>query len=111
MGIFKGKFSCNNVNTDSGNPNPFKYKITKKYEGVYYTLLFIVYPDCTNFKGEKILIYKNEDLKRIKDNSMDPHFLEDKPSPILRIHPKYHDFARKLYAFLEFLQVSKNCKE
>lgn len=78
------------------NPNPFKYKFKRtrrfgKATGLgHYLLIEVNYPNCTNYEGNKILIY--EDVKLIdltRQGSIDPHFSNSKKfhSPIARFVP------------------------
>jgi len=72
------------------NPDPLNFKITK-YERVdEHIIIFINYPDCTNYEGNKILVFKNLTLGDLKAQEMiDPHFSESKEfhSPIARFEP------------------------
>lgn len=75
----------------SPNPNPKNHKIVNYlYEGRYLIVL-INYPDCTNFEGNKILLFKDtyiEDLQKQK-GGIDPHFSNntDIHAPIARFIP------------------------
>ena len=72
------------------NPNPKKYKVLNyTYDGKYLIVL-VNYPDCTNYEGNKILMFENvhvEDL--FNQGSIDPHFSNNskKISPIARFEP------------------------
>ena len=72
------------------NPNPNNY-ILKKYERhKNYVLMEINYPDCNNYEGNKILLYKETDLYDLLNQKyIDPHFSENKKfkSPIARFEP------------------------
>jgi len=58
------------------------------YNSENFMLLIVNYPDATTYGGDKILIYKREDefdvLDMLKQKELDPHFLEDRLSPIAR---------------------------
>lgn len=74
------------------NPNPNNYKIEKLilHLDKGYVLVLINYPDCTNFEGNKILVYKNVDPSTIINAKfLDPHFCnnDEHPSPIARFIP------------------------
>jgi len=72
-----------------GNPNKFRFEITR-YELVGKVAVIMVhYPDCTNYGGNKILVFDDEDaLKRsISDKELDPHFLESNTSMVARFAP------------------------
>jgi hypothetical protein len=72
------------------NPNPKNFKIVKAVKVKKFLLLLVNYPDCTNYEGNKILVYKNTTLKDIdKQKSLDPHFSNNCRfiSPIARFEP------------------------
>lgn len=43
--------------TRDGNPNKYKFKILQRVEFGKYLVVKINYPDCTNYTGDKILVY------------------------------------------------------
>jgi hypothetical protein len=49
----------------------------------------INYPDCTNYEGNKILVFHNISVEEIANaNTIDPHFCDkDHVSPIARFRP------------------------
>ncbi|RJQ25013.1 hypothetical protein C4577_06420 [Candidatus Parcubacteria bacterium] len=72
------------------NPDPNNYKIVKAEEVNGYLILMINYPDCTNYEGNKILLFKGVTLLDIVNQKyIDPHFFEDSKihSPIARFVP------------------------
>ena len=79
------------------NPDPFNY-IVKRHEYVgKFLLMDVVYPDCNNYEGRKIMAYENvviDDLKR--QVSLDPHFSSNKKfhSPIARFEPTPEGWKR-----------------
>ena len=84
--------SCSCGSTSSPqppNPNPFNFTIHKIEEVGNYTIVLIVYPDCSNYEGHKILVFKDCVVKDIETaNRIDPHFCKDcKLSPIARFEP------------------------
>lgn len=71
-------------------PNPLKYEIKRSVSYGNFVLLEVLYPDCTNYEGRKIMLYKDVTLKGlIKQKHLDPHFAENKQfcSPIARFEP------------------------
>jgi len=77
-------------NKNPGNPNPREYRIKRHWIYKNYLVIQIKYYGCTNYEGNKILVFKNatvDDLKRQK--VIDPHFSENKTflSPIARFEP------------------------
>lgn len=73
-----------------GNPNPLNYKIVKYHQHQNNLMIWLVYPDCNNYEGNKILIFKNTDLQDLtKQKKIDPHFSDNKKykSPFMRLEP------------------------
>ena len=88
------------------NPNPSNFKIKKVEEDRGYLVVFINYPDCTNYEGNKILVYAGLTLKELVNQKMiDPHFSNNKkyPSPIARFEPTHDGWVLAL-EFVRFLQ-------
>jgi len=55
-----------------------------------YLLVVINYPDCTNFEGNKILVFENLSERELKlMRNIDPHFFNDSryKTPIARFEP------------------------
>ena len=76
----------------SGNPDPNNFKILKSKNIGKFVLLIVYYPDCINYNGNKILVFKESDITRwqlLNLKNLDPHFSEGKdvPSPIARFIP------------------------
>lgn len=76
------------------NPNPNRYKIIKSLSLTNkkdnYLILSINYPDCTNYEGNKILVFKNTSMKQLSIQKLiDPHFSNNNKyiSPIARFRP------------------------
>jgi hypothetical protein len=72
------------------NPNPSNYKIGAYCQYGDFLVVWITYPNCTNFEGNKILVYQNITLQDLRDQKLiDPHFSENKQyhSPIARFLP------------------------
>jgi hypothetical protein len=92
MGAPKSSCSCGG-NLKKGvrysNPNPKNFKFKKIEEMELYTIVWINYPDCINYEGDKIMVFENtsiEDLANAK--TIDPHFCDgDHISPIARFEP------------------------
>ena len=76
--------------TQKGNPDPSNYKIIQHVQHENNLVVMIQYPDCTNYEGKKILVFKNITIKDLlKQKLIDPHFSENKEfhSPIARFAP------------------------
>jgi len=72
------------------NPDPNNYKILQGHQIGDFLVLKIRYPDCTNYEGIKILLYKDVDIKTLlKQRKIDPHFSENThyKSPLARFEP------------------------
>lgn len=72
------------------NPDPTNFRINKAVEIGSYVVAWIIYPDCTNYEGAKILVFKDYSLSKLrKRKSIDPHFSKSKKfkSPIARFEP------------------------
>jgi hypothetical protein len=68
-----------NTNVGKGNPNPNRYSIIESIERNNFLLIKINYIDCSNYEGNKILLYKGVDLTSLlSQGSIDPHFSENK---------------------------------
>ncbi len=77
--------------TTPGNPDPNNYQLIKAEEYNGYLVVIIKYPDCTNYEGQKILVFKGITLLQLVNQKLiDPHFFPgDKKytSPIARFVP------------------------
>jgi hypothetical protein len=82
-------YSTTNLNkTFAPNPNPVNFKIIEVHGIGKHLVAKIKYPDCTNFEGIKICVFKNmtkETLKNMK--SIDPHFSTENKAPFARFQP------------------------
>ena len=104
MGLFRKNSSCGCDNKSStiitntvvnnyierptqSNPNPFNYRIIRSNLYNNNLVAEIHYPDCTNYEGRKILLFKNcKSLSKLK--SIDPHFCQGNHiSPFARFEP------------------------
>ena len=72
------------------NPDPANYRILRSDKYGPFLLVEVLYPDCTNYEGRKILLYKGVTLADLdRQGSIDPHFSENSKfaSPIVRFMP------------------------
>lgn len=72
------------------NPDPKRYSIKRMHKKGDFLIIKINYPDCTNFEGNKILVYKGCTIvDLVQQGSIDPHFSDSKEfhSPIARFKP------------------------
>lgn len=47
----------------------------------------IIYPDCTNYEGKKVMIFRGSSDELKRRTIIDPHFFEDNTSTIARFEP------------------------
>ena len=60
------------------DPDPEKFKIKDIMQEGNFVIAEILYPNCTNYEGIKIIVFNNATVKEIKELSIiDPHFLEN----------------------------------
>ena len=82
--------TCRNTAVNFPNPNPFKFVIIKHTEVGDFLVIKIKYPDCTNYEGMKILVFRGIGIQDLyRQNSIDPHFSDNKRyhSPVARFEP------------------------
>ena len=66
------------------NPNPKRWSLVSLWEFDRAHVILAKYLDCTNFEGNKIMVYKG----KYKASEMrDPHFAVSDESPIARYKP------------------------
>ena len=76
-----------------GNPNPRKFEILRSLQVGENLVVEIRYPNCTNYEGRKIVVYRGADLvsllKQAKKTGIDPHFSarDDLITPFARLEP------------------------
>lgn len=72
------------------NPNPKNFEVIRSITLGRCLVLKVRYPDCTNYEGNKILVYQDTKLADLfKQGSIDPHFCNNHEfkSPIARFVP------------------------
>jgi len=71
------------------NPDPSNFIIKDSFSHKGYRILWVNYPDCTNYEGDKILVYPpSVDVSLlVAKNKLDPHFFNLGDSPIARFEP------------------------
>jgi hypothetical protein len=73
-----------------GNQDPTNYQVLFVEEIGTYLIATLVYHDCTNYEGRKILLFYNvTEEQLLKQERIDPHFCDSKEhiSPIARFEP------------------------
>lgn len=71
------------------DPNPTNFMI-RKYNEQYGNIAILVnYPNCKNYEGEKIIVFKNTTWEQVKNlKELDPHFTEENTiKPFARFEP------------------------
>lgn len=76
----------------AGNPHPSRWSLNKCEEVNKCTVVELIYKDCTNYEGKKILVFYDNpfhDILRINKGKIDPHFSDSKEfiHPIARFEP------------------------
>lgn len=87
------------------NPDPKNYKIQRSLAYGHHFIIEVIYPDCTNYEGRKILVYKNTSLEDlISQGSIDPHFSDNEnfKSPFARFEPTEAGWKSGLYLLESF---------
>jgi hypothetical protein len=86
------------------DPDPELFKICEIEQRGDFVIAKIRYPNCTNFDGLKVLVWRNRTVEEIKKMVLiDPHFLEEDLSLIARFMPMTGmKMARK---FVESMRV------
>jgi hypothetical protein len=86
MGAWKPGFaSCSN-NAEAPAPNPKNFEILKQVHRPQGQVLIVKYPDCTNYEGVKVLVYKTSKFLG-NMSELDPHFDKGGKSPFARFEP------------------------
>lgn len=91
INLFGGSYGrCLENTPKDTDPNPKRFSI-KSIEAVNdYTIAKINYPNCIPYKGNKILVFKGDVRKQLRDSDkIDPHFLETGLSPVARFAANY----------------------
>lgn len=69
-------------------PDPKKFNVLKAVEHRDFVIMEIRYPNCVNYEGHKILVFKGHSVDELsKLEEIDPHFLEKGICPIARFEP------------------------
>jgi hypothetical protein len=90
-----------------GNPDPYYFKIKEFMQIGPYLAVKIHYPTCTNYEGNKILIFDGLTFEELqKQKAIDPHFSSTKKfkSPIARFEPTEQGWINAL-KFCSMLQA------
>lgn len=84
--------------TNSVNPNPLNFVIEEIEQVEMYVIAMIIYPNCTNFEGRKLVVFRGATVQEIKQmTTIDPHFYEDSKI-IARFAPTHDGYKMALKA-------------
>lgn len=90
---FDSQPSCNCDKKDkqpNSNPDPKKFSIKREYRKGDFLILKVNYHDCTNYEGNKILVFKGCTIVDLaQQGAIDPHFSDNERfiSPVARFKP------------------------
>ena len=74
------------------DPKPNHFEIKNVYESNGHCIIYINYPNCINYEGNKVLVFKDTKKEEIeKLNEIDPHFTDSENiiKPIARFELTY----------------------
>jgi hypothetical protein len=97
------------IDTKPRNPNPDPENYVIEWycqQSGGFLIVEIVYPDCTNYEGRKILVFKDVTIEELKEQKMiDPHFANNDEfhSPVARFVPT-RDGMKMAMAFAETMK-------
>ena len=70
------------------DPDPLNFNIIKIQQVGDNLVVLINYPNCTNYEGNKICLFKSMNIKTVIGmDTLDPHFSENDNSPFARFRP------------------------
>lgn len=92
MGLSIGKRCWTNPSEPAAvapNPDPSRFKILNHYEYNGWTIVKVFYEGCTNFEGNKVLVFDETYAVVVAKSArgMDPHFSSSGLSPVARFEP------------------------
>lgn len=90
MGLYFGSRRCgsNPSEPEAKAPNPRCFLIEYMKQIGPNVVARIRYPNCANFEGLKIVVYRDATVKMISDQvELDPHFSQNGLSPFARFKP------------------------
>lgn len=94
MGIAPRLFSSRRVCSSTapipeGNPNPRNFELVRVRQVKCHLVAQIRYPDCTNYEGMKIMVFKDlTEARLLGVRFLDPHFTDqDTLKPFARFEP------------------------
>lgn len=86
--IYKRSEDYESMKVSPFDPDPSRFKIDSYIELGNYLLLTVIYPNCINYEGKKLLLYSGVSIEDIKQRrELDPHFTDKELSPVARFKP------------------------
>lgn len=93
MGLFRKRYSWDGISPtvyDNKNPDPTNFSIGSCVAINGNLVVTLKYHNCTNFEGNKILVYKGVSKQQfLSRKTIDPHFTEDNLRPFARFEPTH----------------------
>jgi hypothetical protein len=86
MGMSLMSTCSTNCNVEAPNPDPSNWELIKQQEFVNAVVLKVKYHNCTNFEGNKILVFKKPFELKLNE-PLDPHFAEEGDLLLARFTP------------------------
>jgi len=98
--------SCS-TNVAASAPDPSRWALIRKKQFKHGYAIHVKYFDCTNFEGNKIMVYRGQYKLR---TVMDPHFADSDDAPIARFKPDREGWlaAQRFASGLRFTSASAN---
>jgi len=98
MGAFKKSCWSSPYAVTNSAPDPENFKIIEEYLIGDYLVLHVNYPNCTNYEGNKCMVYQtygqsSEKILEVNQGKLDPHFSSELYSPVMRFNPGFNSKA------------------
>jgi hypothetical protein len=105
MGIYGSSHKTEYVYVErGGNPNPKKFVIKSETFSERHTVVYVNYPDATNYEGDKVLVLTGTaSVKGVKE--LDPHFSKGS-----RIIARFKPDAEGLGLAIKFVHMLEKTK-
>lgn len=75
------------------DPDPNNFQLLSWEEINGWTVCVVLYPNCTNFEGKKLLVYPCTPEAICSARKLDPHFSNIGLSPVARLEPTKRGLA------------------
>ena len=96
------------------NPDPKHFSVMDFLQAGRHLIVKVVYPNCTNYEGVKIMVYANMEWEVFsKLTKLDPHFSKLELSPVARFEPTNRGWALAQHMCISFDHIyykdEENC--